>query len=420
MDAKRAYRLLKKLSFTRTGGSQEEQKAAQILVDEITSAGGQATIEEFPVNAQRIKTQKMFADGIEYEVSAYGHSGSTPPEGIEAPFYYMEMFENNDIAKIDAQNKIVLTNGYMGLKSYKSLADTGCVGFITWGGDVLDKKSETDLELRELRQPLKDYKILPGVNLRAPDAMRLVKQKPKNIRIIIEQEEFTTQSRNVIAEIKGDLDEVIVLTAHYDSVYFSKGAYDNGAGTVLLMELYRYFMRHKPRRTLRFIWTGSEERGLLGSKAYVEAHKEELDKIIFCINIDMAGPVLGLDKVYVMAENKLTHAVEYMTKEIGHVALVKSSIYSSDSIPFASKGIPGVNFLREDANNFNHLHNRKDKMTFLSAEALKHTGDFIEQFAKRYINSYAFPVKREIPDDIKKDVEKYLNPIKTEQKAESK
>lgn len=414
MDAKRAFTLLKKIGFTRTGGSEEELKAAHILLDELTSVGGKGAIEEFPVNNQTIKTQKLFADGTEYEVAAYGQCGSTPKEGITAPFYYMEFFTGNSVAKLDAKGKIVLTNGYMGLKTYKALADTGCAGFVTYGGDVLDKKASSDLIPRELRQPLKDYKILPGVNMRAPDAMRLVKQKPKNITLIIEQEENTVMSRNVVAEIKGELDEIVVFTAHYDSVHFSKGVYDNGAGSVLLMELYRYFLKNKPRRTLRFVWCGSEERGLLGSKAYVTAHESELDKFIFCINVDVGGPVLGIERAAVAAEEKLTHAVEYMANELGHALQVKTDIYSSDSIPFADKGIPGINFSRDCAPGAGHIHDRNDGMYFLSADALKSTGDFLEKFSVRYINSYAFPVPRKIPDDIKKRVDEYLNPIKDE------
>jgi len=411
MDAKRAFSLLKKIGFTRMGGTEEELAAAKILAEEVKSIGGQARIEEFDVNAQTIKTQKMFADGVEYEVVAYGNSGSTPKEGLTAPFYYMEFFDN-DIAKFEAKGKIVLTNSYMSLATYKSLADTGCVGFITFGGDVLDKKTNSDLMTRELRQPLKDYKTLPGVNMRAADAMKLVKQKPKNITICIEQDEFKSKSRNVIAEIPGDLEETVVFTAHYDSVNFSKGVYDNGSGSVLLMEMYRHYLKNHPRRTLRFIWTGSEERGLLGSKSYIATHEKDLEKIVLCINVDVGAPVLGIERILVTAEESLTHAIDYMAKELGYAIQVKTDIYSSDAIPFADKGIPGVNFMRDGALGCNHIHDRNDTMFYLSSDALKSTGEFLEKFADRYINSYVFPVPRKIPDDIKKKVDKYLNPIK--------
>ena len=39
-----------------------------------------------------------------------------------------------------------------------------------------------------------------------------------------------------------------------------------------------HFVKNKPLRTLKFIWRGPEEMGLLGSKAYTQAHKDDLDK----------------------------------------------------------------------------------------------------------------------------------------------
>lgn len=88
--------------------------------------------------------------------------------------------------------------------------------------------------------------------------------------------------------------------AHYDSVLFSTGAYDNMSGSVIIMELLRYFAANPPRRTLKFNWFGSEEQGLLGSKAYVAAHEAELEKHRLMVNVDMAGPVLGSEHIFIM------------------------------------------------------------------------------------------------------------------------
>ena len=57
--------------------------------------------------------------------------------------------------------------------------------------------------------------------------------------------------------------------------------------------LFQYGKLHYPQqdidqRDLREAVVG-EERGLLGSKAYVRDHEEELDKIVLNINLDMIG-----------------------------------------------------------------------------------------------------------------------------------
>lgn len=406
MNAKRAFELLKKIGFTRFGGSEEEKKCAKILADEISSVNGTATMEEFTVNTQEITTQKLFADNVLYQAVGYGHSGNTGENGLTAPFYYMENF--NDVDKLNAKGKIVLTNKYMGRADYKFLVESGAVGFITFCGDVIDKKSNSDLMLRELRPYLKEMKVLPGVNIRAVDAMRLVKSNPKNVTIVLSQKETTTTSQNVISKIKGEIDEEIVLTAHYDSVHFSKGVYDNGAGSVILMELYKHFMKNPPRRNLTFIWCGSEERGLLGSTAYVKKHKDEFQNLRFCLNVDVGAAVLGIQKIVVNADISLKHAVEYMAKEVGFSTNVTQDIYSSDSIPFANVGIPGINFSRDGANGGSHIHDRNDTMFFLSCDALKKEGEFVEKFADRYINSYVFPVPKVIPQIIVDKIDDYL------------
>ncbi|MDD3832072.1 MAG: M28 family metallopeptidase [Clostridia bacterium] len=408
MDKNRAFELLGKIGFTRVGGSAEELLCAEMLLDEIKSAGGDGHIEPFQVNRQTITKQTLTADNVEYPVVGYGNSGSTSAEGLTAPFYYMELCKDNEVDKFKAQGCIVLVNGYLGKEAYKAVVDSGAVGFITFGGTILDKIEDSDLMLRELRQPLKDIKVLPGVNIRASDALNLVKQNPNYVTINLQQEEGMCDSRNVVAYIKGDIAETVVFTAHYDSVHYSKGVYDNGAGSVILMELYRYFLANKPRRNLVFVWCGSEERGLLGSKAYVAQHQDQLEEIVFCVNVDVAAPVLGVESAICIGESNLASIVDYMAKEIGHVLKVSTDIYSSDCIPFADKGIPAINFMRFGPAGTAYLHDRNDTMAFLSADALAKTGEFAEHFCKRIVNCVAFPIKKTIPKDLVEKVDKYL------------
>jgi carboxypeptidase Q len=83
---------------------------------------------------------------------------------------------------------------------------------------------------------------------------------------------------DTIAEIPGTdkdkKDEVVMVGAHLDSWHGGTGATDNGAGSVVAMEVVRILkaLNVKPRRTIRIgLWTG-EEQGLYGSRAYVAQH----------------------------------------------------------------------------------------------------------------------------------------------------
>lgn len=412
-----AWDLLKRIGFVRISGSAEEKRTAEMLKEEIESLGIQAEIQPFEVSGHRSLTAVLKSEEKTYEVTGYGHCAATPKEGITAGFYYMQ-----DLGPVDrklAEGKIVLVNGFLGYDTYKAIVEAKAVGFITFAGDLRDSIEDTDLATRELRPKLQELGNLPGVHLRVHQAMDLVKENPKQITLIIEQEEFTAQSQNVVCEVKGTQDpkEVIVLTAHYDSVEFSTGVYDNGAGSVILMALLHHFVSNPPKRTLRFIWCGSEERGLLGSHAYVEQHKEALEQVKFVLNVDVAGPVLGQDRVMVMAEESLVSMVDYLAKEVGFSLKVEQNIYSSDAIPFADQGIPGINFTRFGISGTAYIHNRHDTLAFMSKESLEKTYEFILIFAERLINSVVFPVSKEIPEVIVKKVDEYLKkPKKTEKK----
>lgn len=400
------YNLLEKISFTRVSGSTEEFKCANILKEVVETLGGQAEISPFEVSGYKIKKATLTGNGKSYEVSGIKGSGNAL---ITAPFYYMET--NLDTDKYEIKGKIVLINGVMNVTTYKKLLKYGAVGFISYSGDITDTNNNSDLENKELRDVLRNKGIIPGVHMRTKSAIELVRDNPKELTLELSQEDFVLTSHNVISEITGYMypDEVITVTAHYDSVEFSKGAYDNGAGSVLIMKLYEYFIKNAPKRTLRFIWCGSEERGLLGSTAYVASlSEEELQKIIFNINVDVAGTVLGTEYASIMAENALVDYVDYISSEIAFPIVTRQDIYSSDSIPFSDKGIPAINLMRFGRPGAAHIHNRHDTMSFISKESLEKTYLFLEYLSNKIINANVFPVKREIPDNIKKKIDEYL------------
>ena len=133
--------------------------------------------------------------------------------------------------------------------------------------------------------------------------------------IELEQEEYKGVSWNVVAELPGEVEETIVLTAHYDSTALSQGAYDNMSGSVGILAIAEHFSKHPHRYGIRAVWCGSEERGLLGSKAYVKDHEEELPKIIFNVNLDMIGCTMGKFIAACTTEEKLVSFLKYFGEQ---------------------------------------------------------------------------------------------------------
>jgi len=105
------------------------------------------------------------------------------------------------------------------------------------------------------------------------------------------------QSANVVASLlpKPDTDKEIIVSAHVDS-YNGPGADDNASGVAVLLDLAEYFSKRKKDLTyrLKFIALGSEEIGLLGSKAYVAKHQEELKNCELVFNVDTVGGSKGI------------------------------------------------------------------------------------------------------------------------------
>lgn len=403
--------LLKKMDYIRLSATPGEADGAKAICDTIESFGLKPTLESFKAPWYQIKTVKFEVTAPfhkEYTVTGYGFSGNNAKDGLEADFFYAEHAEEIDLA--NAKGKIVLVSNGTGYELYERLCKAGVAGFIGISGSFDDIPSRTDLDQRMLRPLHIKHGQIPGVCLRMADAIDLVKRKPEKVKITLAQDEGDADSHNIIAEIPGTAkpEEVIVFTAHYDSVVFSHGMFDNASGSVMLVELARYFAQHPTDRTLRFIWCGSEERGLLGSKAYVAAHEAELDSIKLCINIDMAGPVIGRDTAIVTAEEKLCGVIEYMYKEIGHQMSVRQDIYSSDSIPFADKGVPGVNFVRFGAPGAATCHSRKDVFSTMNGDSLANTAEFVRVFVERVGNAYMFPIAKTVPDNIVDKIQKYL------------
>lgn len=401
MDTKDIMRIFEETAYVRTGGSPEEKKAAEYLLRECEKFGCMATMESFEVDMANIKTAKLFADGKEIPCKGYLCAGSAI---VEAPLYYLTDTSKTSLA--GCKGKIVLSDGYMGCWKYQDLLENGAVGFITYDGNA--NYSDRDIDQRELRSYVSKGKKIPGVNINAKDAIRLIRDNIQTVKIQLEQDEYKAFSHNVILDIPGQIEQYIVLTAHYDSTSLSQGAYDNMSGCVGLLKIAEHFSTVEHRYGLRFIWCGSEERGLLGSKAYCAAHSEELENIVLNINLDMIGCIMGKFIACCTSEEKLVSYIEYLSAEAGFGCSVSQDVYSSDSTPFADNGIPSLSFARIAPSNTATIHNSYDTAAVMSADQMIKDIEFITTFTHRMANAFLCPVTRQIPDNIKEKLDEYL------------
>ncbi len=177
------------------------------------------------------------------------------------------------------------------------------------------------------------------------------------------------ESENILAFIEGseNPEEVIVISAHYDHVGIQNGvvyngADDDGSGTVALLEIAEAFQTAKksgknPKRSILFLHVTGEERGLLGSKYYVENPVFPLANTVVNLNIDMIGRCdadnCGKDYVYVIGSEMLSSELkkinekanaDYTKLELNYKyddpADPQRLYYRSDHYNFAKNNIP--------------------------------------------------------------------------------
>ena len=174
---------------------------------------------------------------------------------------------------------------------------------------------------------------------------------------------------NVVAMIRGsdpDLrDEYVVLSAHMDHVGTGQpmngdtiynGADDNASGTAALVETARAisYMDEAPRRSVVFVHVSGEERGLLGSRWFVENPPVPVEQMVANINADMIGSDTHTDTLVVIGKeySTLGPLVDEINDSMPELGLVTSDdlwpeqrfFYRSDQYNFMRMEIPSLFF----------------------------------------------------------------------------
>ena len=177
---------------------------------------------------------------------------------------------------------------------------------------------------------------------------------------------------NVVAEIRGSdkPDEFVVLGAHLDSWELGTGALDNGCNSALVVDALRAIKASgvTPRRTIRFILFSGEEEGLLGSRAYVVAHRAELDRAAGVVIFDA-----GTGRTTDFSTGGRTDVMPALQPvlaafdQFGGVKLAPSADAGTDNLDFLFEGVPTFVADQAEANyleNYHAISDTYDKVDF--------------------------------------------------------
>ena len=236
---------------------------------------------------------------------AHPHSGSTPPEGIEAEVIDLgkgakqDFEQNSDKIK----GKIVLvTTGWHPGQTYFLAHRTGKHGWTSdHGGVGLMIRNETPGGLIESGTVATGYRNtgeIPVVGMSFETGAfieRQLKKGPVIVKMELRNEVVpNTVGWNVVGDITGTKypERKVLIGAHYDGHDIGQeAASDNLLGTMVMLDTARALATFKGRfkRTMRFVAFGNEECWTVGSVNYVARHESDIKNIDIMINGDSLG-----------------------------------------------------------------------------------------------------------------------------------
>jgi carboxypeptidase Q len=175
---------------------------------------------------------------------------------------------------------------------------------------------------------------------------------------------------NVVGEIPGTdkKDEIVMLGGHIDSWSPGTGAADNAAGCAVCLEAVRILqtLGLRPRRTVRIVLWGAEEKGWVGSKSYVAKHfgdvetmtiKPEQAKVCAYYNYDNgSGKIRG---IHLQENIQLKPIFEEWIKpfeDLGMTHVVTRSTGGSDHGALDYIGIPSFQFIQDPLDYGTRIH----------------------------------------------------------------
>lgn len=357
----------------RFAGSPGDAKAVAWAQRAMTAAG-----------LQRIRTQpvrvphwvrgplKVTLDGVPLVATALGGSVATPRAGVEAPVVRVtSLDELRELPLQQVKGRIVFFDARME-RSVDGAGYGSAVRVRTRGPAEAGRRGALAVVIRSIgtseqriahtgRTQYDDAAPkIPALALSNADADRLVArlaEGPARLRIRLEARTLpAATSANVIGEIPGETDEIVLLGAHLDSWDTTPGANDDAAGVAIALEAARLIgqLPRKPRRTIRVVLFANEEFGLDGATTY--ARRENLARHVLALESDLgSAPVRMLDAGVADAAWPQVQGIAQALMTLGVKLGVNGKSGAPDVSVLHARGVP-VLAPRQDAMRYFDVH----------------------------------------------------------------
>ena len=258
-----------------------------------------------------------------------------------------------------------LFNEYLRASPIIETALRGHAAGIAW-----ESSREFDILYRHINAQPGKFDRIPGVLVTHEDSERIARLlktgRPVQMGVAMSNKlGGPVKTANVVAELRGTEvpEEYVVLGAHLDSWELGTGALDNGCDAALVIESLHALKAAgwKPRRSIRFVLFNGEEEGMLGSEAYVKAHKAEMDNVVAAVIFDtgsgkFTGYSLGGRKDVQEQVSDITVAFDRW----GAMTNTTDAFVGTDNLDFLLEGVPTLVANQEPANYLINYHATSD------------------------------------------------------------
>ncbi len=336
------------------------------------------------------------------------YSVGTSAGGVGGPIVYLQGGSKLDLEQ-DLCGKVGVLIGSLGLGdpvTKQRIVESGMVALI-----AVDARVPFDwkIPIGAAPQWTRGYTV-PTVCVPYMEAVRVVGELPATARLDVRTRAFPATSQVVVGEVVGRRrpEQVIVVSGHHDSVRGNVGADDNASGVVSVLELARLFARRRPKRTVRFVSYGVEERLSVGAYAYMRSlSAKERKGVVFACNFDSVASHVGEDVAVVTGNPALHRLVDRHWERRRHPVRIEDAVSPySDHFPLNIVGVPSLWLSRPSmmGSGYWTLHSVHDNLDNVDARVLARTVDSADALLSDVASADRLPFARKIAPPLAKEV----------------
>ena len=377
----------------RLAGTEAEARARDWAVAKLKAMGfSNVRVEmfEMPIWTRGPEAAEILAPFPQrLAVAALGNSASTGAEGVTGQVVGFDTLGDLEAAPDEAvRGKIVFVSHAM-----PRTQDGSGYGYFggprRQGPGIASRKGAIAIVIRSVgtdyhRNPHtgvmsfpEGVKPIPAGALPLPDAeqlQRILKRgKPVTMHLTLVSQRGRGESGNIIAEVPGRDPKLppVLVGGHLDSWDQGTGAIDDATGVAIAAASAKRIMdAGRPLRTIRIVWFGAEEPGLMGGQDYLkkhgtEAHYALAESDFGAGRIWRVNSKLGKDRE---GEAKLLQAA---LAPLGIVPGDLDKADGSDIEPLLDAGMPGVGLSQDGTYYFDVHHTPDDTLDKVDPEALR-------------------------------------------------